>query len=82
VACGIFGLFTIASLYLPEICVCRSPDGATTVFYNIIVDAPTGDPTVSTVYSPWPLVSLFAATCVYYLVRAMRPNHGLHWTAR
>ena len=75
VACVLFGLLAIVGLFLPEICVLRCPDGAATVFLGVIVDPPTGEPTVSTVYSWWPLVLLFTVGSFYYLVRAVRPNH-------
>ena len=75
-ACGLFAVLALGGLFvLPwEVCVLRSPDGATTVLWDMVADPPTGDPTISTVYPSWPLLLLFAADSIYYFVRASRAD--------
>jgi hypothetical protein len=77
-ACGLFALLALASGFLPELFVVRHPDGSVVAaFIGVIVDAPTGESWDSTLYSPWPLVLIFAVASYYYFVRATRPNQAL-----
>src|SRR5262249_15431323 len=74
-ACGLFAILAFASGFLPELFVVRHPNGSmAAAFVGVIVDPPTGESWDSTVYSPWPLVLLFAVGSAYYWFRATRPK--------